>query len=156
MKILALGCNIFVGFHSAIYSASDCRLWGCKSESQPGHITFLQIDHELFFLQPFSPFNWFKKSNCQLLAKSMCTVLAYQLGGLSLLMKIDWLDLTVIGWLGHNTSKQQQSGHRIYCFWDPNLPVSSNQSWKGCFTMKYHCNTTLRWEFKLSPTCWTL
>ena len=31
----------------AVGSASDCRSRGCEFEPQPGHITFMEIDHEI-------------------------------------------------------------------------------------------------------------
>ena len=42
-------------FDSAVGSASDCRSRACEFESQPGLITFVEIDHEIIS-RLFSPF----------------------------------------------------------------------------------------------------
>ena len=53
---------------SALGSDSDCESWGRWFEPRPA--TFFRGDLVMkIFLRPFSPFRWFKKCSCQLLAK---------------------------------------------------------------------------------------
>ena len=61
--------------------------------------SFLEIDLK-YFLQSFSLFRWFKKGNCQFLAKECAQY---------------WLTaLTPLGWLGRKTSTQTKFSKRGY------------------------------------------
>ena len=74
--------------------------------------SFMEIDCEIF-LGSCSPFRWFKKGSCQFLAKRMCTILVNYLEDKACLVKV-WLgklttlNMTPLGWLGHNLSQQTQ------------------------------------------------
>ena len=51
---------ILVCLQNAVCSGSDCRSRGFKFESQHGHITCVEIDHEIISMTSF-PFPWFQK-----------------------------------------------------------------------------------------------
>ena len=51
-SIIEKGCHLYLtaGLHSAVGSESDCRSRNYEFESQLGHITFVEIDHEIIFV----------------------------------------------------------------------------------------------------------
>ena len=52
--------------HRAVGSASDCRSRGRKIDSQLGHVTFVEIDHEFYFYGHSPP------SAVSVTSESMC------------------------------------------------------------------------------------
>ena len=60
--------------HSTVSSTSGCKSGCHKFESQPGHITLVEIDHEIFFMVILL-FCWFKTGCCQSSAKEFALLL---------------------------------------------------------------------------------
>ena len=64
--------NIGAGPASAVDCASDCRSRGLEFESQPGHITFMGIDHEIIPMA-IHPLPVIQEGQLSVTGKSMCT-----------------------------------------------------------------------------------
>ena len=78
--VFILHKNIHCIIHNTVCSMSDCGSRGYKFESQLGHITFMEINHEIISTIML-PFHWFKKDGYQFLDKACAQVM---LRGLSL------------------------------------------------------------------------
>ena len=88
---------VYARLHSAGSSASDCRARGHKFESQLGHITFMETDHEIISTAILS-LSLIQEGQLSVTAENMGTSTGELLGGLSLSVKgmrlIDRLDIT--------------------------------------------------------------
>ena len=62
----------FAGLHSTVGSATDCRSRGCKLESLLGHISYVEVDHEIVSTVVL-PFILIQEGHLSVSGKSMCT-----------------------------------------------------------------------------------
>ena len=64
--------NTCSGLHSAVSGPSNCRSRGCEIEPQLGHITFVEIDHEIISTA-FLPISLIQEKQLTGIDENMCT-----------------------------------------------------------------------------------